>query len=182
MKADLLDPAADVEGIGKANHAINDRQVDGMRRSRRKTPGEQSHGENGNAVGSQCDGVVAEPAAAVGDIAVRIVHFEAGNLSEEDECKQQVSELMGELHQPLNVGAYAGDDKHGKERHKTQQQILVEHQPLPGDSLPLVGFDEYADGYNQQGGKDKASEDVADNAQCFLYAAFKFHVVLPLSK
>ncbi len=84
-------------------------------------------------------------------------------------------ELVGEFHQPLHVGAYAGDKEQGKECHKSQQQVLVEHQSLPRNGLPFVGFNEYANGYNQQGGKDKARKDVADNAQCFLYASFRFH-------
>lgn len=116
--------------------------------------------------------MVAEPAAAVGDIAVRIVHLEAGNLSEEEERKQKVSELVGEFHEPLDVGAYARDKEHREESHKSQQQVLVEHQSLPGNGLSLVGFNEYANGNDKQGGKDNASKDVADNAQCFLYAAF----------
>ena len=174
-EADLFRPATDVKGIGEADQGVDDHQVDVGMRPRRKAPREQRQGENGDAVGRQRDGVVAEPATAVGDVTVRIVHFEAVDLPAEKDGEQQMRELVRELHQPPDIGPHARDQEQGEESDEPDQQIPVEHQSAVRNGLPFHSLDQDADGDDKQGRKDKAGEDVADDAERFPYASFGFH-------
>ena len=174
-QADLLRPAADVEGVGEADQSVDDHQVDVGMGPCREAPREQRQGENGDAIGGKGDGVVAEPAAAVGDVTVCVIDLETVDFPAEEDGEQQVRELVRELHQPPDIGPDARDQEQGEEGDESQQQVPVEHQSTVGDGLPLDGLDQDADGDDQQDGQDKAGEDVADDAQRFPYASFRFH-------
>ena len=175
---DLLRPAAHVESVGEAQQEVdNQQEIDGELGLRvdRVAPREQGEGEDGDAVGRQGDGVVAEPAAAVGDVAVGVIDLEAVDLPEEEQGEEQVRELVRELHQPMDIRAHARDQEQDEEHQEPPEQALMEPDPAHGPELRLQRLYQHPHGDGNQHRQHDTGQDIPDDAQRFPYVPFRFH-------
>lgn len=131
----LPNPAAHVEGIGEADQDVDGGQEERSGSPGRETPRKEGQRKDGDAVRRQGDGMIAEPAATEGDMAVLLVHVEPMDLPAEKNGEEKVGELVGERHHPADVPPDAGDDETHEERDETDTQVSMQPNPPEADRL-----------------------------------------------
>ena len=151
MKPDLPCPATDMEGKGHSDEEVDGGEEHGV--TGRKPPREQDQRENGDAVGGQGDGHVAEPAVAEIDMAVLVVDVEPVYLPEEEASEDQVCEFVGEGHHPAGVVPHARNQIEDEERGESYGKISVEFDPSNRYGLELDS--PYENAYGQQEGRSQ---------------------------
>ena len=155
IQPQLADPAADMEGEGKADQDGYDVQIQFIVRS--KPPWQQSKGKERDAIWSDGYRKIAEPSAAVGYMAVLVIDFEPVDFPEKKQGEHQMGEFVIEFHHPPGVLTYARDQEKEEERGETDGQSLVKMNP--GDVF-LECLHQYTHRHNEKGRQYNAVQNI----------------------
>lgn len=173
MKAGMLGPATDVEGVGGADEEVDDVQEKGIAGC--KAPRKQNQGEHRDEIGSERNEVIAEPSVAVGNITLVGVHFESIDFSDKEDGKNQMREFVREFHQPTEGMTKPRKQEYDKESDEADGKEIVQQQSMRRGCLHLNRLHKNRKGNNQNGKQRDTSDDVHRFRKNLPYVLFLFH-------